>query len=174
MRAFAKSILVSILVAAAIVVFTNFIYFFPWYTTLIVETFHVTQIVASDNYLKEEHKDNVLESLKERPIFRQRAEDIKISVKKEPDDRDEHSAEGENDASVYASVTEEFKPYRQRGNPVTVTIKAVYPFNITLWGREIERELPVSFTLKTVGLKHYKDLPYYEYLDDEIEGAFGP
>lgn len=174
MRAFAKSILVSILVAAAIVVFTNFIYFFPWYTTLIVETFNVTQIVASDNYLKEEHRDNVLDSLKERPIFRQRAEDIEISVKKEPDDDNEHSAEGENDASMYEAVSEDFKPYRQRGKPVTVTLRAVYPFNITLWGQEIEREFPVSFTLKTVGLKHYKDLPYYEYLEDEIEDASGP
>lgn len=174
MRAFAKSILISILVAAAIVVFTNFIYFFPWYTTLIVETFNVTQIVASDNYLKEEHKENVLDNLKERPIFRERAEDIEISVKKEPDDENDHSAEGENDPTIYEDDAEDYKPYRQRGEPVTVTLKAVYPFTITIFGQTIERELPVSFTLKTVGLKHYKDLPYYEYLEDGIEGASEP
>ncbi len=167
MRAFAKSILISILVTVAIFIFTNFIYFFPWYTTLIVETFNVTQIVASDNYLKEDYKEEVLENLKDRPIFKKRADDIEISVRKEPDDSNEHSAEGGNDASVYENDLDDNKPYRQRGEPVTVTIKAVYPFSIKLWGDTLERELPVSFTLKTIGLKHYKDLEYCKYLYDD-------
>ncbi|MBQ4900174.1 hypothetical protein KB559_15170 [Paenibacillus sp. Marseille-P2973] len=164
MRAFAKAILISMLVTVAIMLFTNFIYFFPWYTTLIVETFNVTQVVASDNYLKEEYKDDVLEKLKDRPIYRKKADQIEISVKKRDSDTDDHSAEG-RDASFYEELSEEEKPYRQRGESVTVKISAVYPLSIKLWGKELEREIPVSFTLKTTGLKHYKDLPYYEYLD---------
>ncbi|HOA97866.1 MAG TPA: hypothetical protein PKK29_08850, partial [Acetivibrio saccincola] len=57
--------------------------------------------------------------------------------------------------------SENQKPYRQRGKPVTVEIRAVYPLSITLWGKEYERELPVSFSITTTGLKHYKDLDYY-------------
>jgi hypothetical protein len=53
------------------------------------------------------------------------------------------------------------KPYRQRGEPLTVEIKAVYPFSITLWGKKLEREIPVQFSMSTTGLKHYKDLDYY-------------
>ncbi|GIO85881.1 hypothetical protein J25TS5_28130 [Paenibacillus faecis] len=170
MRAFAKSILISILVTVAIIVFTNFIYFFPWYTTLIVETFHVSQKVASDNYLKKDYRDEVLEELQKRPIFNQRPDDIQISVRKVKDDDDEHSAEGDTDAKVYENLDDDSKPYRQRGKPVTITLSAVYPFKMKLWGREIEQEFPVSFTMKTIGLKHYKDLPYDEYQREYTTG----
>ena len=49
----------------------------------------------------------------------------------------------------------------QRGETLTVTISAVYPLQVTLWGRLVEKEIPLSFTFKAVGLKHYKDLDYY-------------
>lgn len=167
MRGFAKAILITIIVTVSFMIFTNFIYFFPWYTTLIVETFHVSQIVASDNYLKENLKDKVLKDLRDRPIYRKKASQIEISAnktQKKPDDEVEHSAEG-GKVELYEDVQNEDKPYRQRGESVTVTISAVYPLSIKLWGKELEREIPVSFTLRTVGLKHYKDLPYCEYLD---------
>jgi len=159
MRAFAKSILVSIVVSIAILLFTNFIYFFPWYMTLVVETFHLSQVVASDNYLKNEYKEDTLRKLSDRPVYRDKADQIIISAEKEGGG--EHSAEG-GDASLYEDASDLEKPYKQRGHPVTVTIKAVYPLSIKLWGEKYEREIPVSFTLTTTGLKHYKDLIYYE------------
>lgn len=167
MRGFAKAILISIIVTVSFMIFTNFIYFFPWYTTLIVETFHVSQIVASDNYLKKDLKKEVLDKLKDRPIYRKKANRIEISANKTRanlDDEIKHSAEGE-DLEPDKYFNDEDKPYRQRGESVTVTVSAVYPLSIRLWGKELEREIPVSFTLKTIGLKHYKDLPYCEYLD---------
>lgn len=167
MRAFAKSILVSILVSVAILLFTNFIYFIPWYMTLVVETFNLSQAVASDNYLKHEYKEAVLEKLSKRPVYRDKANQIVISAVKEGGG--EHSAEGWDDASLYEYVSDLEKPYNQRGLPVTVTIKAVYPLSIKLWGEKYEQEIPVSFSLTTTGLKHYKDLYYDEYLNLKLE-----
>ncbi|AZK48635.1 hypothetical protein [Paenibacillus lentus] len=164
MRAFAKSILISILVSVAILLFTNFIYFFPWYMTLVVETFHLSQAVASDNYLTNDNKDYALKRLKERPVYRDKADQIVISAEK--DGGGKHSAEG-GPASLYEDATTDAeKPYMQRGNPVTVRIEAVYPLSIKLWGKKYEQEIPVSFSLTTTGLKHYKDLgeAYEEYL----------
>lgn len=164
MRAFAKSILISILVSVAILLFTNFIYFFPWYMTLVVETFHLSQAVASDNYLTYDNKDYTLKRLKERPVYRDKADQIVISAKK--DGGGENSAEGWDASSYEDALTDEEKPYKQRGYPVTVRIEAVYPLSIKLWGEKYEREIPVSFSLTTTGLKHYKDLnkQYDEYL----------
>lgn len=167
MRGFAKAILISIIVAISFVLFTNFIFFFPWYTTLIVETFHVSQIVASDNYLKKDLKQELLDKLKDRPIYRKKAEKVEIYANKTHDNPEyevKHSAEGE-EVESYKNAEAGDKPYRQRGESVSVTVSAVYPLSIKLWGKKIERDIPVSFTLRTIGLKHYKDLPYCEYLD---------
>ena len=70
MEGFAKAIFMSIVVTVVIYVLTSFIYFFPWYTTLIVETFNISQIVAGDNYLKETYYDETLDRLKDKPIFK--------------------------------------------------------------------------------------------------------
>ncbi|WP_223068041.1 hypothetical protein [Paenibacillus caui] len=161
MSGFAKSILVSIIIAICILLFTNLVFFFPWYTTMIIETFNVSQVVASDNYLKRTYYDDAMERLKERPIYSQKADDIKIVAENESG----QSVLGEDDASVYEDLPEGDKPYKQRGEPVKVTIRAVYPLSIELWGKKYEQEIPVSFSLTTTGLKHYKDLEYYEYLD---------
>lgn len=159
MRAFAKSILISIFVSLGIMLLSNLLYFFPWYMTLVVETFNVTQIVASDNYLKDDYYEDSLDRLKKRPIFSQRADDITIEAKHD----DNHSVRGDNDASKYENLPDSEKPYRQRGEAVEVTISAEYPLSVKLWGKKYERDIPVSFTLKTTGLKHYKDLSYDEY-----------
>lgn len=162
MRAFAKSILISIFVALAIMLFTNLVYFFPWYMTLVIETFNVSQVVASDNYLKDTYYKDALDRLQKRPVFSQRSDDVEIKAEHE----DNHSVRGYDDASYYEDMSEAEKPYRQRGEPIKVTISAVYPLKVKLWGKEYENEIPVSFSLKTTGLKHYKDLEYVEYLDN--------
>lgn len=157
MRGVAKSFLVAIVVAASIMVFTNLVFFFPWYMTLVIETFNLSQVAAGDNYIKQSYYDDALKRLKERPIYREHPDQIEIEAVNEDNGR----AIGNDDETVYATATELEKPYRQRGEPVTVTVRAVYPLSVRLWGEELRTEIPVSFSLTSVGLKHYKDLEYY-------------
>lgn len=165
MRAFAKSIVISILVTIAILLFTNLIFFFPWYTNLIIETFNLTQITASDNYIKQNDYDKALDELKKRPIYKKNPDKVKITVK----NADDKSAIGFDHVERYVTegYTDDNKPYRQRGKPVKVTVEAVYPLSIKLWGKEYTKNIDVSFTLTSTGLKHYKDLQYYEYLPEK-------
>ncbi len=157
MQAFAKSILISILVSVCLLLFTSLIFFFPWYMTLVVETFNLSQIAAGDNYVKQTYYDEALHKLRDRPIFRDKADEINIEVLKDGGG----SAIGYDDETLYYYLGDNEKPYRQRGESITVRISAEYPFSITLWGEPLERPFPIQFELKTVGLKHYKDLPYY-------------
>ncbi|MEK4043791.1 hypothetical protein NSU18_09005 [Paenibacillus sp. FSL H8-0048] len=157
MRGVAKSFLVAIVVAASIMVFTNLVFFFPWYMTLVIETFNLSQVAAGDNYIKQSYYDDALKRLKERPLYREHPDQIEVEALNEDNGR----AIGNDDETVYANATELEKPYRQRGEPVTVTVRAVYPLSVRLWGEEIRTEIPVSFSLTSVGLKHYKDLDYY-------------
>lgn len=157
MQGVAKAVLISILVAVCILMFVNLVFFFPWYMTLVVETFNLSQVAASDNYIKEAYYEDALERLRSRPIFRDRAGDVVIIAKNSSG----YTAIGDNDESTYENLAEIEKPYKQRGEPITVEVRAVYPLSITLWGKEVERDLPVSFSMTVVGLKHYKDLEFY-------------
>ncbi len=157
MQKIAKATIISIVVSIALLILTSFIYFFPWYTTLIVETFNVSQIVAGDNYLKQTYYDDTLWRLQDKPIYNKNPEDIILIVKNE----DGRNAIGDDDESIYINSVENDKPYRQRGSTLEVEIKAIYPLQVTIWGRTYTKEIPVSFSMKTVGLKHYKDLDYY-------------
>lgn len=157
MQSFAKAILISILVSVCLLLFTNLMFFFPWYMTLVVETFNLSQTAANDNYVKQSYYEDTLNRLKDKPIFREKADKIEINALNE----DYATAVGLDDEAYYFSRAEIEKPYRQRGEPVNVEIRAVYPLSISLWGERMEREIPVSFSLETIGLKHYKDLDYY-------------
>ncbi len=163
MQGVAKAILITIITTAMILVFINLAFFFPWYLTLVVETYNVSQVVAGDNYLKQSNYEDALERLQERPIFRDKADDIEITVVKQDMDIviSDDNAIGNDDETDYYDLPEADKPYQQRGKSLKVEIKAVYPFSITLWGKPVEREMPVSFSMTTTGLKHYKDLDYY-------------
>ncbi|MCI3920621.1 hypothetical protein MO973_10290 [Paenibacillus sp. TRM 82003] len=154
MQGIAKGILGAILGSVGILLFVNLIFFFPWYMTLVTETFQLSQAAASDNYVKQAYYDDTLARLKDRPIFRDKRDSVLIDV----ENASGFTAVGDDDESAYASLTELQKPYRQRGQPVKVTIRADYPLSVTLWGRRLEQALPVSFSMTTVGLKHYKDL----------------
>ncbi|MCL6605676.1 MAG: hypothetical protein K6T94_22670 [Paenibacillus sp.] len=157
MRGVAKAVLGVILSSVAILLLLNLAFFFPWYLTLITETYNVSQIVAGDNYMKETYYEDALERLQERPIFQDKEDKIEILIT----NADGRSAIGDDDETIYYDSAEIDKPYLQRGEELEVEIKAVYPFTITLWGKKLERELPVSFSMSTTGLKHYKDLDYY-------------
>jgi len=162
MQGVAKAVLVAIIVSICFLLFLNFALFFPWYSTLVIETFNLSQIAAKDNYVKQSYYENALENLKERPIYKDKSDKIEIEIM----NSDYREAVGFDDESIYTNEDYGYsdwdKPYRQRGEPITVTIKAVYPFTVTLWGKKYEREFPVEFSLQTIGLKHYKDLDYYD------------
>ncbi len=157
MRGVAKAVLASIFISMFLLIFSSFIYFFPWYATLVVETFNISQVVAGDNYLKESYYNDALDRLKSRPLYR----DVAILVDKEGYDSG-RSARGVDDEKVYENLSESEKPYRQRGESIIVTVKAKYPLHIKIMGEYHERLIEVSFKMKTVGLKHYKDLDYYD------------
>lgn len=158
MRGIAKGILAALLVSIGIMLFTNLVFFFPWYMTLVVETFNLSQVAASDNYIKKSYEDDILDRLRSRPIFNKLPDEITIEA---TNAAGFSAISDHNDDSYYANLPEYEKPYRQRGEPVTVQIRATYPLVVKLWGKEYTSEIPVSFTLKTTGLKHYKDLDYY-------------
>ncbi|MCR2803404.1 hypothetical protein [Paenibacillus soyae] len=164
MQGIAKAALITILSSIIIVLLTNMAFFFPWYLTLVSETYYVSQVAATDNYVSRATYEDIKDSLEERPIFKKRKDDIKIWVHKSTN----YSFSGDSaipviddsDYSDYAYDSD--KPYRQRGEPIHVKIAAVYPLSVKLWGKEYSRDIPVSFEITTTGLKHYKDLPYYE------------
>ena len=149
MAGFAKAILASIIVAIIVLMLTNFIFFFPWYLTLIYETFNLSQTAANDNYVKQVYYDATLDRLKDTPVFSDKANEIEIIA-----------PVGNNNETIYEDYPDWEKPYKQRGQPINVEINAVYPFRITVAGKKIERDLPVSFSLTVTGLKYYKDLEY--------------
>ncbi len=156
MQGIAKAVLITIIVSILFLMFINLAMFFPWYMTLVVNTFNVSQMAASDNYLKDTYYYDTLHKLQDAPIFREKWEDIEIIV----ETSDGRPARGVNNETYYIDEPDYAKPYRQRGETITVTISAVYPLFVTLWGTRYEREITVSFSMKTTGLKHYKDLDY--------------
>lgn len=165
MQGIAKALLITILSSAIIVLLMNMAFFFPWYMTLVIETYSLSQVAANDNYVKQPYLDEAEKKLKETAIFKKRPNDIEIIVKKTDVAPPYANAVGFEDVSIYdnGSYLDLEKPYRQRGEPIEVTIKAVYPLTMKLWGKDVEGEIPMSFTITTRGLKHYKDLHYDYY-----------
>lgn len=157
MASFAKSILVALFVVTAILMFTNIVFFFPWYMTIVVETFNISQIVASDNYLKDTYYYDTLYRMQEQPVFRENPHMVLIDV----ENAYGREARGNDDETMYYHSNDWDKPYLQRGESLMVRVQAVYPFKITIWGEAVGFDVPFSFSLKTTGLKHYKDLDYY-------------
>ncbi len=163
MAGFAKAILISVLVAVVFFLFMNMIFFFPWYMSLIYETFNLSQIAAADNYLKNMNVDAAMNRLKSKPIFSDPAVIGLIEIEAENSYGTTAIGEDNTDEAYVASGADDSsKPYRQRGEKITVRIKAGYPFRVKLANADVELVLPVSFQLSTTGLKYYKDLPYYK------------
>ena len=171
-----KAVLVAIISAAALFVLTHLAFIFPFYMTVIVETFNLANVAANDNYVKQTYWEESLENMIERPMFEKTWDwkkgdgwntgNIRITVFYEHDGKD-YPARGMDDASRYSwdgdgpsPINGEYKPYCQRGEKVTVTVSAVYPVEITMFAWEVKREVPLSFSITTVGLKYYKDLEY--------------
>ena len=175
MAAAVKAILISLIATAALFLLVHLAFFFPFYMTIVVETFNLANVAANDNYVKYEYWRNSLDDLQNRPMF-SKAWDIKqdcivIEAKKGARDENYGSAigyAGESGTDFYYDEegwADQDKPYRQRGFPVTVTVSASYPFEVSMWGRTVTRLWPVSFSITTIGLKYSKDLEY-DYLYD--------
>ena len=170
-----KAVLVAIISAAALFLLTHLAFIFPFYTTIVVETFNLANVAANDNYVKQTYWENSHDSLIERPIFKKSWDwnagngwdtgNIRITIL----NKDSRNAVGDDDEFYYdwdgdgPSPTGEYKPYCQRGEKITVMVNAVYPFEITMFGQNIRRNVPMSFSITTVGLKYYKDLQYDLY-----------
>lgn len=148
MTGFAKAILISILVATVFVVFTNFVMFFPWYMTLVYETYNLASVAANYNYLPKDEKEFILNNLKNKPIFKECSEKIKINSDRE----------GDYSYEYYKDLDNSLKPYGQRGETFYVEICAAFPFRIELAGSERRMDYEVSFRLPVTGIRYYKDL----------------
>lgn len=156
MRGVAKGILITILSSVAIILFTNLIFFFPWYMTLVIETFNVSQVVSTDNYLRQEYYNDTMTRIQDRSFFKDYPGDVIITV----ENSDGWSAIGSNNPSDYYDDSIAHKPYRQRGEPVEIVISASFPLSITLWGTTYTQKIDASYSMTTTGLKMYKDLDY--------------
>ena len=165
-----KVVLVAITASAALFILTHLAFFFPFYMTVVIETFNLANVAANDNYIKYEYWDRSLTSLREQKMFEKSYEwdhtNISVTaVKGSPGDS--HGIAigdiGEDGTAFYYDnngFADANKPYRQRGEPVTVTVRAVYPFEVSMWAWNIELSLPVEYSITAIGLKYYKDLPY--------------
>ena len=163
MAGFLKAILISIIAASSMVVFMNAAYFFPWYMVIVETTSAVSQMIATDNYLTHDNFILIDEQLRNRPIFRLRSAEDKLWIKAEHIDEGRTAIEGYPSQTLdfYYGQPDHMKPYVQMGNFVEVTIHANYPFQMEIRGNPIVvADIPVTFTITTTTLKHYKDLPY--------------
>ncbi|MCL1975340.1 MAG: hypothetical protein FWG61_04165 [Firmicutes bacterium] len=179
MSGFLKAVLIAILTMVSIVILFNAAFFFPWYLTIVEKGFTVSQVIATNNYLPYNEYKDILKSLQDLPIFRERndAEELKIEathlggdiVGKNAIEIDYHDLEHYYGLGNETDPREADKPYVQMGNPVLITIFARYPFQMTLFGNALPlADIPISFSMTTTTTKHYKDLEY-EYIIDHSD-----
>ena len=156
----------AILVSILVVFLSQVAALFPFYMTIVVETFNLSNIAAADNYVKQPFYDASLEGLQERPLFNQNPERVEIEVLNSAGRR----AIGSADEFHYESADPMNKPYMQRGEELTVTVTALFPFEFSMWGQPVGVDVPISFSLTVAGLKYYKDLPISGlYSDGDID-----
>jgi len=122
--------------------------FFPWYMTLVYETYNLASVAANYNYLPKDEKEFILNNLKTKPIFKECPEKIEINSDRE----------GDYSYEYYKDLDNSLKPYGQRGETFYVEIRAAFPFRIELAGSERSMDYEVSFRLPVTGIRYYKDL----------------
>lgn len=148
MRGVANSILIAMLVGVFITTFSNFIMFFPWYFTLVYETFNVSIRASNINYIDSTITKEARDDLINRPIFNKLSRgDIKILM---------------NDTEISENNEQNtFISYLQRGETFDVTIESKFPFIIKFGDVDFRREAEIKFTIPTTGIRYYKDLEGY-------------
>ncbi|GHU50712.1 hypothetical protein AGMMS49975_02290 [Clostridia bacterium] len=156
-----KAVITAVGISIAVYLLTQMAFFFPFYMTIVVEAFNLSNIAANDNYVERIYYEDSLYNLRDRPVFNRTPSSVAIEVL----NADGREAVGD-DPSAYSGYDGDtlgdgtYKPYRQRGEPVTVTVSAVYPVAVTLWGNTFTHNVPVSFEITSVGLRYYKDLEW--------------
>lgn len=163
MPGFLRSILIAILAVTGIVLFFNLAFFFPWYLTLVEKGFEVSQMIASDNYLRKEYHDTILDDMDDLPVFCDHP--ITIEANHIDEDRTAIAAVNGEPETFYGMPD---KPYVQMGNLVEVKITADYPFRMKLFGEPLTlAPINISFNMTTTTTKHYKDLDYEYVIDSD-------
>ncbi len=136
MKGVANSILITLIVAFIVVTFTNSIAFFPWYLSLIYETFNLSIRAANDNFITAEVENEIMSNLRSKPIFKDTGIPISISGA---------------------------KTYQKRGKPFSVGITSEFPFKISITGGSsgqvalIDKRINIGFNLKTTGINYDKE-----------------
>lgn len=159
MTAPAKAIVIAMASTIILALIMQVFLFFPFYMTLVIETFNLANVAATDNYVKESFYDTIIEDLRDRPVFSRRPRnEVQIHVR----NSDNQSAIGDDNEFYYDEygIDDHLKPYRQRGEPITITIEARYPLEFQWMGMTFRHDagIPVSFEMTTIGLRYYKDL----------------
>jgi hypothetical protein len=147
MKGVANSILAVILVSFFILSFTNFLLFFPWYLTLVYNTFNTATEASIVNYVTGDMVGNVISDLESKPLYKDYIGDVKVYM------NDDVIREGENDTNLRL----------QKGDSFNVSIEAQFPFVVKVFGKEFEGKLPIKFTIPTTGVRYYKDMDPYVY-----------
>jgi hypothetical protein len=147
MKGVANSILAVILVSFFILSFTNFLLFFPWYLTLVYNTFNTATEASIVNYVTGDMVGNVISDLESKPLYKDYIGDVKVYM------NDDVIKEGENDTNLRL----------QKGDSFNVSIEAQFPFVVKVFGKEFEGKLPIKFTIPTTGVRYYKDMDPYVY-----------
>ncbi|MCL2633125.1 MAG: DUF4320 family protein [Oscillospiraceae bacterium] len=151
-----KAVLIAIVSVIVLILIMQLAFFFPFYMTVVIETAKLANIAATDNYLKVSYLADSEMLLRERPIFNNTEFEITVT------NADGRNAVGFDNSLIYEEdeyLADNFKPYLQRGEPITVTMTAEYPIEVILWGRPLPlRPVEVSYSVTTIGLRYYKDL----------------
>jgi hypothetical protein len=154
MAGVAKAVLVAMLAGTVILLLTQVAAFLPFYMSLVVTTSSLANAVAVDNYLHETLYEDTLAELQARPLFSKLSDRVEIEV-----ENGTGFNSGSDTPDDYSMIEGEAgKPYKQRGEPINVTVSAAYPLEMTVWGNTITMEVPVTYSITTVGLRYYKDL----------------
>jgi len=180
---FVRAIILVMVAVSSLVMFLNLAFFFPWYLTIVETGFTVSQMIATDNYLRFEYYDDVKEKLKDYPIFNMRQDEIEITAihineYRTAIENEEQFEKHEIDPLCYykLDIYDTGKPYVQMGNPVEITVYAAFPLQMRLFGKDIRYWFPdipditVAYTMTTTTTKHYKDLEY-EYTGTNYYGS---
>lgn len=149
MKTVANSILATLIVSIFLLTFTNFIMFFPWYLTLVFETFNLSTQAASVNYVKPDMVKFTEEDLEKKPLFKDPL--VKDTIKIRMNGIQISSSD---DDSLIKSFY-----CKQRGVVFKVSVTASFPFIIKAFERTYAKKQEVTFELPATGVKYYKELP---------------
>ena len=122
--------------------------FFPWYLTLVYNTFNVATEASIVNYVTGDMVENVISDLESKPLYRDNISYVKVYM------NDHVIKKGENDTNLRL----------QKGQSFNVSIEAQFPFVVKVFGQEFERKLPIKFTIPTTGVRYYKDMDPNAYI----------